>query len=83
MVNLKKILSFISLRVKPQLPALIKLSVPYNAGTCRWTKWDAFYFENVDDPLDYHYNLMTDSGADPEEVVSNPISCECFFITIM
>jgi hypothetical protein len=22
--------------------------------------------------LTYHYNLMTDSGADPEEVVSNP-----------
>jgi hypothetical protein len=26
---------------------------------------------------------MIDSGADPEEVVSNPISCEFFFIKIM
>jgi hypothetical protein len=40
-----------------------------NASTCRWTKWEAFYF---DDPLDHHYNMMIDSGADPEEVVSNP-----------
>jgi len=56
------------------------LSVPYNASTCRWTKWEAFYF---DDPLDHHYNLMIDSGADPEGVVSNPISCEFFCIKIM
>jgi hypothetical protein len=28
-------------------------------------------------------NMMIDSGADPEEVVSNPISCEFFFIKIM
>jgi hypothetical protein len=26
---------------------------------------------------------MIDSGADPEEVVSNPNSCEFFFIKIM
>ena len=65
-------LSFVSSRVKPQLPALMKLSVLYNASTSRWTKREAFYFENFDDPLDHHYNLMIDSGADPEEVVSNP-----------
>jgi hypothetical protein len=43
----------------------------------------SIYFENVDHPLDHHYNLMIDSGADPEEVVSNLISCEFFFIKIM
>jgi hypothetical protein len=57
--------------------------VPYNVSTYRWTKWEAFYFENFDDPLDHHYNLMIDSGADPEEVVSNPNSCEFIFIKIM
>ena len=72
-----------SSKVKPQLPALIKLSDLYNAGTWRWTKQEAFYFENFDDPLDYHYNLMIGTGADPEEVVSNSISCEFFFIKIM
>jgi hypothetical protein len=41
------------------------------------------FFENFDDPLDHHYNLMIDSGADSEEVVSNLISCDFFFIKIM
>jgi hypothetical protein len=50
-----------------------------NVSIYRWIKWEAFYFENFDDPLDHHYNLMIDSGADPEEVVSNPMSCEFFF----
>jgi hypothetical protein len=59
------------------------LSIPYNAGACRWTKWEAFYFENFDDPIDHHYNLMIYSVADSEEVVSNPISCEFFVKEIM